>query len=225
MEQFDRNFLYSAGFFPICQPWRSLKAVQSPSFLFYFLLRCCCSGCCHESRLSWNSSGFFLLLISTITCKISSLAAAQVSFSSFDKIINPKKVHRLINWSSCQVSASIASFYRFFFVLFSVCVQGAHYSCLALCSSPISLISHVILRSTFLLRLTVQSLHFSMLAFFRLFSGFISLSLLYSLPCGLISVFRPFLASQTARARLTKSLHCPQEGFLTASREPHISNW
>lgn len=35
----------------------------------------------------------------------------------------------------------------------------------------------------------------------------------------------PFPASQTARLCLIELLHCPREGFLTASSEPHISNW
>lgn len=90
------NFLYSAVLLLFFQPWQGLKAVQGPPFLFYFLLYCRSTGCCHESRLSEINSGFFLLtlilsssdshFISTLTCKRSVLGAAQVSFSSFENI-------------------------------------------------------------------------------------------------------------------------------------------
>lgn len=116
---------------------------------------------------------------------------------------------------------------------FQLCAQGAHYSCLPLYSSPTSVISHVISRCHPLLPLAVQWLHFSRLVFKGVFffspPDFFFFSylchFLIFLTCRTISIFRPFLACQRASVRLTPSLHCPQEGFLTASCEPHISNW
>lgn len=219
------------------------KSSPEPTCLVYFPLHCCSSGCCHENRLSQINSGFFLLILilsSSDTQSISTLVKYRVSFSSFEKISNHQQVHRLsrifyILWWALRFKLDSLSYellsgfcvgcilLQILFCSFQLCVQGAHYSCLSLCSSTTSVISYVISPCPPLLPLAVL---FSVgFCFFQTFSGFLSLSLPYFLPCGLISVFRPFLACQTARVRLTESLHCPQEGFLTASCELHISNW
>lgn len=172
-----------------------------------------------------------------------------MSFSSVGKkISNHKKAHRLMNMPDILYFVMSPEIYSFsplswihqvrsssgfcvggFFLQilhcsFQLCVQGAHYSCLPLCSSPTSVMSHVIWGCPPLLPLAVQWLHFPRLLF-GLFSFSTDLFFFSYLCHFLLPSFRPSLACQKARVRLTGWLYCPQEGFLTASCEPHISNW
>lgn len=149
--------------------------------------------------LDWEQQRLISLLSKTLVTTSMFTGRSILYFISWDELWDLQLQPVMLDFLSYELLSGFCVggiLLQILLCSFQLCVQGAHYSCLPLCSSPTSVISDLALSSS-----------------------------PYFWPCGLISVFRPFLTCQTARVRFTELLLCPQEGFLTASCEPHISNW